>query len=249
MAVTGLKASPIAARRVVHNGGMSDQPQEPTAPTMEYIDAGPPGDPVRPYPYGPAALPKRRAWVPVVVGLVAFLVVLVGVGMVVGDWAERNVEMRALVSNIEQSESAMADVQNAIQAMSVHFDPNTPLTAEESAAVNEKLQQIAADGVVGISAGGALVESTTALPWHKDILAARDAYVAHNKAWQAYLTAAAKDASEFAKPQDNVNSTFKAAEQPIRDAVPRPALFSLPERVDAIFAPPPEVSGGPTQQA
>jgi hypothetical protein len=228
---------------------MSDPSENLVHANMEYLDAGPTGNEVLPDGAAPPRAKRRRPWVPVVIGLATFLVVLVGAGLVLADWAERNVEMRALVSSVESSEAAMSDVQAAISAMSVHFDPNTPLTDAERAAVDEKLKQIAAEGVLGVTDGGHGVAAVTILPWHKDILAAQQAYLAHNQSWQDYLSAAAKDPAEFAKPQDKVNETFSAAEKPMRDAVPRGALFDLRQRVDTIFAPPPSQDGGPTQQA
>ena len=213
---------------------------------MEYIYAG-----TSVAPDNSASVPakRHRVWIPVVIGLLAFFVVLIGAGLVAADWAERNLEMRALVTKIEASEAAMTEVQDAISAMAVHFDPNTPLTDAERAAVDEELKAIAAKGVEGVSDGGDLVAAVRILPWHRDIIAARTAYLAHNQAWQDYLSAASKDPGELAKPQDKVNSTFEAAEKPIRDAVPTPPLFELRQRIDVIFAPPPAQDGGPTQEA
>ncbi len=176
---------------------------------------------------------------PIVVGLVTFVVVLVGAVLVLADWVERNLEMRALVTNIEMSEAAMADVQEAIADMAVHFDPNTPLTEEEQAAVDDELKGIASQGADGVGRAGGLVAAVPVLPWHADILAAQEAYLAHNQAWQDYLTAAAADPTEFAKPQDAVNETFAAAEQPMRTAVPPLTLFELKRRVDVILRRPP----------
>ncbi len=79
-------------------------------------------------------------------------------------------------------------------------------------------------------------------------LLARQAYLEHNRAWQAYLDRAARDAAEFALPQDEVNSTFLAAEPYFREAIPEPDGYSLSERIDLIFAEP-EPESGPTQQA
>lgn len=50
--------------------------------------------------------------------------------------------------------------------------------------------------------------------------------------------------------QDDVNSTFAAAEAPLRNAVRRPAdAFGIVERLDEIFAPQAEVDSGPTESA
>ncbi len=227
-------------------------PQEPAQPTMEYLDVGPSGSPLGPAS-GPPPTPagRRRSWVPWVVGLGLVMVVLIGIGLIVVDWAGRSLEMRALVTNVEVSESAMGDVQAAVQEMAVHFDPSTPLTEAEQQAVNDRLSEIAATGLEEVKQGGDLVAAVRVLPWHGDILRAQDAYLAHNQAWQAYLTAAIDDPAQFGQPQDLVNQTFEDARQPMVDAVPTPALFDLIERVETIFAPPPADpgSGGPTQQA
>jgi hypothetical protein len=83
--------------------------------------------------------------------------------------------------------------------------------------------------------------------WHPEIGAAQDAYLAHNRAWQAYLERAASDPAEFAKEQADINSTFAQAEIDVRAAVPVVPLFNLQDRVDVIFAPPPLPEGSGQQ--
>ena len=64
------------------------------------------------------------------------------------------------------------------------------------------LEAIAAEGRDRIAAAGSSVAAVQVSPWHQDLLLAKQAYLIHNKAWQAYLDRASKDAAEFGKPRD-----------------------------------------------
>lgn len=205
---------------------------------MEYLGTAEPGRPRR----------KARPWAPIVGAAVVFLVIVVGAGMAVGDWVERSMEMRTLISQIEVSEHAMEQTQAAVGKALDDFRAKPQPTADDQAALTSQLEKAAADGLVGVQHGGDVVASVRTLPWHADIRSAQQAYLAHNHAWQDYLARAAKDGTEFGKQQDAVNSTFAAAEQPIRRAVPSPDVFGLRERVDVIYAPAPD-SGTPGQAA
>ncbi len=215
------------------------QPDRTPAP-MEYIDAG--GAPAAPSSQRP-----RRRWVPYVAGAVAFLIVLVGLGLVVGDWAARNIEMRALITQVESSEAAMGDLQSNVQSIFAEYEGTSPLSPEDRAALEAKLKAAAAEGRDAIAKAGDGVAGVRWLAWHRDVRDAQDAYLAHNRAWQEYLGRAAEDPAEFGRPQDAVNDTFMAAEDPVRSALPAPVMFDLLQRVDVIFAPP--ESSGPGQQA
>jgi hypothetical protein len=207
---------------------------------MEYLGAG-----------RPDVARQRRAarpWAPILGAAITFVVVLV-VGAFVVDRVESNVEMRLLVSQIEVSERAMADTQidvaNAIEAFRASDQP----TAEDQTAFETALRAAAAKGLTGVTQGGDQVAAVRIVPWHSDIKAAQSAYLDHNHAWQAYLGKAAKDAAEFAHKQDAVNSTFAAAEEPLRNAVPSPDLFDLALRVNVIYAADPAAEDGSGQQA
>jgi hypothetical protein len=227
---------------MVHNGGVSDPLSYADAHNdapMEYLDAGTPERPKR----------KARGWAPIVGGIVTFIVVLFAVGTVTVDWVDRNLEMRQLVTQIEVSEQAMAgtqvDLANAIEV----FKAKTTPTDADRADLETALKAAATKGLTGVTNGGDLVQGVKVLPWHSDIKAAQKAYLAHNHAWQDYLGKASKDAAEFSKTQDAVNSTFAEAEQPIRAAVPRPDLFKLAARVQVIYAADPTAENGSGQQA
>ena len=206
--------------------------QQPTS-GIEYIDAGG----VVPGPQ-PRTAHRPRRWLPVIAGAVTFVVVLVTLGMVVGDVVARSIEMRSLVSRVEVSESAMGALQDDVQTILAEYEGRAPLSDEDQAALDEQLTAAAAKGRDAIAAAGEGVAAVRWLAWHREIGDAQDAYLAHNRAWTDYLARAAKDPAEFARPQDDVNTTFEAAESPFRDALPSMPLFNLSDRIDAIFAPP-----------
>jgi hypothetical protein len=211
--------------------------QQP-ASGIEYIDAGG-------VVTGPEAATVRRPrrWLPVIAGALTFLIVLVLAGLAVGDAFARNVEMRSLVARVEASEAAMGALQNNVGEIFAEYEGRTPLSDEDQAALDEQLKAAAVAGRDAIGKAGRDVEAMRWLAWHREIGAAQDAYLAHNRAWQDYLDRAAQDPAEFVSPQDDVNSTFEAAERYFRTALPPLALFDLRDRVDAIFAPPPSEDG------
>lgn len=168
-------------------------------------------------------------------------------GALVGDWAVRNVEMRTLVTRIEASEAAMGDFQDEFQAILAESQGSEALSVEQRAVLDRRLSEAAAKGRDAIATAGDQVAAVRWLAWHREIGRAQDAYLAHNRAWQAYLGRAAKDAQEFGVTQEEVNATFEAAESPIRAAVPALPLFDLAQRVSEIFAPPAPAEGNGQQ--
>ena len=207
---------------------------------MEYLDAG--GVTAAP-PSDATPRPPRR-WLGPVLGLATFLIVLTGLGALVGDAAARNAEMRSLVTAIEQSEAAMGETQENVRGVFEAYAGRTPLSEDDQAALDAALQAAAAQGRDSIAAAAQPVRDVRWLLWHRDVAAAQEAYLAHNRAWQEYLGRAAEDPSEFARPQDAVNSTFADAEVEVRSAIPLIALFDLRDRIDVIFAPPADQGDG-----
>lgn len=191
---------------------------------------------------------KSRRWFPVIAGALAFVLTLIVGGFVGTDWLARNIEMDRLVIAIEQSEAAMGVVQERV---GVIFDQlgeedgleAAPSDAETAAAIAE-LAAIAVDGEAAIGAAGREIASLNILPWHTDIQEAREAYLLHNYAWQAYMQSAIEDPVAFTIEQELVNQTFMDAEAPLINAVPVPGLFDLDARVAQIFDEgAPQVSG------
>jgi len=181
---------------------------------------------------------KRNSWIPLVAGAVAFLLTL-GIGGAVGtDWLARNVEMDRLVTAIEASEASMGVVQDQVGTVLADLDAadleGAPTDAQTKAAV-AKLAAIAVDGADSIGAAGRVVAAVNVLPWHTDIAAAKEAYLLHNYAWQAYMQSAMEDPVAFTVNQPLVNESFIDAQAPLEKAVPASGLFDLQTRVDNIF--------------
>lgn len=186
-----------------------------------------------------------RRWLPIILGALTFVIVLTGLGVIAADWTARNVEMRSLVTRIEASEAAMGTVQDQVTELAARYQAQLPLDEATQAQMDEELKAIAASGRDAIASAGDGVGDVRWLAWHRDVGAAEEAYLAHNRAWVAYLARAAEDPAEFGRQQEDVNTTFAAAQAAVVDAVPLPALFDISERVDTIFAPPalPEGAG------
>jgi hypothetical protein len=162
---------------------------------------------------------------------------------VAGDWTSRNLEMRALVGAVEDSESAMQWTDDQIQSIIKQYGDTGKLSAAQKTKAWDALSEAAYAGEFAIGAAGEEVSAVTVLPWHKDILQAQTAYLAHNQAWQDYMKVATEDPVALFKTQPDVNSTFEVAGPLMKKAVPVPALFELKDRVELIFAP--EPAGGP----
>lgn len=192
---------------------------------------------------------KLSRWLPPVLGLLVFLVTALGLGLVAADWASRNLEMRALVSAVEDSEDAMKWTDDQVQSTIKQYGSTGKLNAADKKKAWDALSEAAYAGEFAIGAAGDEVAGITVLPWHKDILNAQAAYVAHNQAWQAYMKTAIDDPTQLFQTQPDINSTFEAAQPLMEKAVPIPALFELKDRVAAIFAPAPGATpSGPTQE-
>ncbi len=192
---------------------------------------------------------KLSRWLPPVLGFVVFLITVFGLGLIAADWTSRNLEMRALVSAVEDSEDAMKWTDDQVQSTIKQYGSSGKLNAADKKKAWDALSEAAYAGEFAIGAGGDEVAGVTVLPWHKDILNAQAGYLAHNQAWQAYMKAATDDPTQLFKTQPNINSTFEAAQPLMEKAVPIPALFELKDRVAAIFAPAPEATpSGPTQE-
>lgn len=202
---------------------------------------------------GQGSRPHRRTrtptWVPILIGALAFVLALAGLGLVSGDWLLRNAEMNTLVSSVEQSESAMQQTQDEIRAVFQSDSGETSLTPAQQAELTAALTAAAVAGEKRIAAAGDKVNAVRVAAWHGDIAAAKQAYVTHNHAWQDYMSAGAADPKALLADTPAVNDSFAAAEPLMKKAVPEPALFDLVKRVTQIFTSGQDEPTGPTQQA
>ena len=198
---------------------------------------------------GPPA--RQPGWLPVLIGLAAFIVTAVALGLVAWDWTGRNMEMNALVTAVEASEDAMGRTQEDLAATAARLRTLTS-DAQKQRAIDD-LVAGAQRGEMRIGSAGEVVGQVPVLPWHADIVEAKEAYIAHNLSWQVYMAAIAADPKVYGTDQPVIDATFMAADPLMRAAVPDPPLFDLAQRVDRIFVegagPPPapdgqEVAGG-----
>ena len=127
-----------------------------------------------------------------------------------------------------------------VDAVGAKADAQTD--AQTEAAVAE-LAAIAVDGADSIGAAGREIAAVNILPWHTEIETAKEAYLLHNYAWQAYMQAAIEDPVAFTVDQPLVNQSFIDSQEPLEVAVPIPSLFDLELRVESIF-----VEGAPQVQ-
>ena len=176
-------------------------------------------------------LPSWLVWT---VGIAA-LVLLTAANMVVaGELALRSVEADNLVRAVEQSETAMKTTQADFDEVLSAYDTES-LTDEEREQLRTELADVATRGEAAIAAAGEGVAEVQIMPWHAQLLDAREAYLAHNQAWVAYMAAAAEDPAEWFRPQPAVNETFADAKLPLVEAVPLfDPLDTLP-RIEVIY--------------
>jgi len=182
----------------------------------------------------------RRGWVPPVAGVLAFLLTLLAGLGVTADWTLRTVEIRALIEGIYESESVMEAFQDAaFDAVEEHRTAG----AQDRGKLDDELSALATVANEELQLAGEQVASLPILPWHRAINEARDAYLAHNIAWQEYTARVIEDPAELLRDQPRVNSTFEDAQQPLLDAIPQPDLLELELDVWVIYMPPESQSG------
>ena len=190
---------------------------------------------------------RSTRWLPALLGLAAFLVSVIALGLVAVDWTWRNLEMNALVTAVESSEAAMGRTQDDLREAASRLGTSGSPSDAQKAAVIDDLVAGAERGEMRIGAAGDVVGQVEILPWHREILDAKEIYLAHNRSWQDYMAGIAADPKVYGTDQPLIDETFMAADPIMRAAVPDPPLFDLAQRVDRIFvegaAPPPPAPG------
>jgi hypothetical protein len=183
------------------------------------------------------------SWLVWTVGVAALMLLTAANLVVAGELAVRTVEADNLVTAVERSESAMKATQDEFAAVIAEYD-TANLTDEEREQLRSELSDVAAQGEVAIAAAGEGVAEVQVLPWHAQLLDAREAYLAHNRAWVDYMAAAAEDPAEWFRPQQAVNDTFADAKLPLVEAVPLFDPLDTLQRIELIYVTGSEDSGG-----
>ena len=181
--------------------------------------------------------PKRRAvrpWAVWTAGIAALVVLTVANALAVAELASRTAEADALVTAVEASESAMKSTQDEFAAVVEEYDTES-LTDAEREELRGRLSDVAERGGAAIASAGEGVAEVQVLPWHGSVAAAQEAYLAHNRAWVAYMAAAAEDPAEWFRPQPDVNDTFAQAKEPLVAAVPLFDLLGTLPRIELIY--------------
>lgn len=215
---------------------MYEPPQYPTAQqsAVEQVSVGRPPTKRR----GTAAV----LVIALVVGLVFVLLAILG-----ADWAARNVSMNALVNRISVSEAAMSAVEDKFTA---DLDAFAKAQATDPNALETLKAQIKKDaeaGAAAVTAAGLSINNLRILPWDQSVTAARNAYLAHNLAWQQYLWNVSNNPQKLMEVDPAIGTTWDAMVPLLKEAVPNPALFDLKKRVNKIVddgSAPADDSGG-----
>ena len=176
-------------------------------------------------------LPSWLVWT---VGLAALILLTAANMVVAGELALRSIEADNLVRAVEQSETAMKTTQADFDEVLSAYDTEN-LTDEEREQLRTELADVAAQGEAAIAAAGEGVAEVQIMPWHAQLLGARDAYLAHNQAWVSYMAAAAEDPGEWFRPQPAVNETFADAKLPLVQAVPLFDPLGTLSRIEVIY--------------
>lgn len=174
------------------------------------------------------------SWLVWTVGIAALVLLTAANLVVAGELAVRTVEADNLVRAVEQSESAMKATQAEFDEVLSAYDTDT-LTDEQREQLRAELSDVAVQGEAAIAAAGEGVAEVQILPWHAQLLDAREAYLAHNQAWVDYMAAAAEDPAEWFRPQPAVNDTFADAKLPLVEAVPLFDPLDTLQRIELIY--------------
>jgi hypothetical protein len=189
--------------------------------------------------------PRRGvpAWVVWTIGIAALVLITAANLAVAAELGIRSAEADNLVTTVEQSEAAMKATQVEFDEVLASYDTEN-LTDEEREQLRAELSDVAERGGAAIAAAGAGVAEVEFMPWHSQVQAAQEAYLAHNQAWVDYMAAAAEDPAEWFRPQPAVNDTFADAKLPLVEAVPLFDPLGTLERIQFIYVSGSGDSGG-----
>lgn len=178
--------------------------------------------------------------------------VLLAMFLFLADWTARNIETLQLLRQIEKSEAAMLETQEATIEVARSAPEGTfplPPGKDLPPDVASDLEEISATGQDAVAAAGQDVAAVSFFPWHSDLIAAQASYLEHNLAWVNHLEAGSEDGEVLVRGDDaDIESTWRTAEVQIRAAVPLVPFPGIPERVDTIFEEETDENSGPTLQ-
>jgi len=182
----------------------------------------------------PPQVTRKRRWP---AGRLLFALVPVAAALIIGDWAVQNVEMRALVSDVETSEQAMITYQSRVQRATSAFEDLPAFEQDESTVqgVLNSVEGAASSSAAKLIATDAEISSVKILPWHGSLIRARDTYLDHSAAWRDHLVRVASDGSNFAERAPTISGTFVIVRDTLPAALPVFPWSGLDERVADII--------------
>jgi hypothetical protein len=156
-----------------------------------------------------------------------------------GDWGVRNLEMRALLDSMEESESAMNAYNTRADGVVRRFAGLEDPLAVDPAAVERAvfdLQDAASTALATTISTHSQIAAQPILPWHTSIDRARDSYLDHSTAWQEFLGEVVDDPARIGSRTPTISGTFDVLKDTIPDALPPLPWPGLAEQVQRIIA-------------
>lgn len=166
-----------------------------------------------------AALPRRALAVLVVAAVL----------IVTADLFWRNHTLDAVVTAVEQSESAMIAAGSEIFVVVENLTSESQL--DESRA---EIQQIAYEAEISVREAEAILAEAFIPWWHRQINRSRATYFEHSGAWITRYSATIKDADAYFEPTPVINATFTTTCRAHRNAVPLFDFVDLEARIEQI---------------
>lgn len=152
------------------------------------------------------------------------------------DLYVRNVEVRQLVTAAEAAADAIGQWETSRHQIMSDLPGEFYVTREQRQDAERRLQREAADATTSLTdAVARLRDVGVTVPWHGDIVRARDRYLDHANAWIARLQLLTRDPSALQEPAPRIATTRSASEDAFRAALPLVALQGLDDRVEALF--------------
>jgi hypothetical protein len=195
---------------------------------------------------------KDDARVPLLVGLVLGCVTIIAVAGALLDVQLRTAEADRLLVAVQASEDTMLTFRDDVIELYAAYGPALdelegpglvdPLGDPELEAlyaeIDGAISEIAQTQGTALGHAMAEVRRVGMLPWHHDLAAAHRAYLAHAQTWLDLFDDVAAEPARLDEPRPEIDSTFYAAGDAMRQAVPAWAGADLHERVEEIFAVP-----------
>jgi hypothetical protein len=138
--------------------------------------------------------------------------------LIVVDFGIKTWEASKLVSAVERSENVFVTFKEEAKDSSVSLF----LSLSKNAAGETYV-------------AGLEIERQTILPWHRDLIDAREDYLAHNKAWYESLSTTRIENDELTREGDeDITPTWIQVKYSLPNSLPSPDIMNLEARVEKL---------------